>query len=220
MTINGSTIPLKIAGLFDANGSRGRYGFVSKAYLQSVVGRPGFVNAFYVHQASPALRAAIRTDPQVSSLFHVSKTDLESDSYRNAIKGTEIFQLGALFVVVISGIMLVHFYLVNAATNIFDASRLRALGLGARRSTRVLLAELWLGVTLGWLVGLALAGAFAAAGIGLLLTKVSVPINHQFPWAIAVVLYAAMLALGTIALLASTRSARQASYSANLSLGE
>lgn len=220
MMINGETIPLRIAGLFDANGSRGRYGFISKAYLQSVIGQPGYVNAFYVNQASPDLRTAIENDPQVVSLFHISKADLENDSYRNAIKGTEIFQLAALFVVVISGIMLVHFYLVNARTNVFDASRMRALGLGPRRPTRVLLAELWLGVTISWLVGLALAAVFAAAGIGLLLTRVSVPINHQFPWVMAAVLYSAMLALGTIALLASTRRARQSSYSVNLSLGE
>lgn len=220
MKINGETIPLRIAGLFDANGSRGRYGFISKAYLQSVIGQPDHVNAFYVHRASPALLTAIESDPQVTSLFHISKADLESDSYANAIKGTEIFQLAALFVVVISGIMLVHFYLVNAGTNVFDASRLRAMGLGARRPTRVLLAELWLSVTLGWLVGLALAAAFAAAGVGLLLTKVSVPVNHQFPWAVANVLYVALLALGTLAVLASTRRARQATYSENLSLGE
>ncbi|OWR33185.1 ABC transporter permease [Saccharibacillus sp. O23] len=219
LVLNGNTIRLTIAGRFEANGSRGRYGFVSKAHLQKIMGQEGAANSVYLAKADEAVIAGLTSDPNVVSQTVLRKSDLASGSYKNAIKGTEIFELAARAVILVSLLMLVHFLFASADRNRFDIGRLRAVGVPKSRLAASYLIQTGGIVTQSFLIGTLLAYAFIRAGLPMVLDHIDVPVSAQIPLGSILIAYLFVLVVGLLSSYFSIRPAFGNDYTENLTVG-
>lgn len=197
LEIGGQKIPFKIAGRFLANGSRGRYGFVSKTYLQSVIGMD-MVNAFYLHSGSQALIHELQNNKNVISNYVVSKKDIANNSYENAINGVEIFEIAAFMVLIISMLMLTHFYVSSSKQNIFDITRFRAIGLKSGTLKRMYLFQTVSIITQSFLWGSILAYGFIKMGVNIALASIRVTVSPRFPILTLLLIYAVLVIWGML----------------------
>lgn len=158
MKLGNKTLDLIIAGRFHANGDRGRFGFISKSFLQKFMSKPGFVNAFYVNTANQKLTNEIENNSNAIDIYKVSKKQIAAGSYKNAIKGTEIFELSSNAIILLAIIMVFHFYFSTSLSNYFDISRrLRAQGISILKLINAYFLQVFCVITLSFLVGTALS---------------------------------------------------------------
>lgn len=204
LRINSNEVEFVIAGRFIANGSRGRYGFVSKSYLQSLIGND-MVNALYIEEAGPELIDLLSNHDNVISCYSVSKADIANNSYDNAINGVEIFELSAFMVILISVLMLVHFYLTAAGANVFDITRLRAMGVGIGVLKKAYIFQAISIVTQSFLFGALLAYSFIKIGVSMSLDFIDVPVRLVFPVAVLLAVYIMTAAIGSVVVYLSVR---------------
>lgn len=204
LRINSNEVEFVIAGRFIANGSRGRYGFVSKSYLQSLIGND-MVNALYIEEAGPELIDLLSNHDNVISSYSVSKADIANNSYDNAINGVEIFELSAFMVILISVLMLVHFYLTAAGANVFDITRLRAMGVGIGVLKKAYIFQAISIVTQSFLFGALLAYSFIKIGVSMSLDFIDVPVRLVFPVAVLLAVYIMTAAIGSVVVYLSVR---------------
>ncbi len=219
LSINGNEVELEIAGRFIANGSRGRYGFVSKAYLQSVMDNP-MVNALYIHQAQDALLAELENHENVLSTYMVSKDDIANNSYDNAISGVEIFEISAFMIILISLLMFVHFSLSTAGQNVFDISRLRAMGVSKGVARKAYLYQVLCIFSIAFVLGGILAYRFIEVGVDMSKEFIDVPVVVQFPTAVLAGIYIVLIGLGLVVVYASTNRAFQKNITGNLTVAD
>lgn len=157
LKLGNKTLDLIIAGRFHANGDRGRFGFISKSFLQKFMSKPGFVNAFYVNTANQKLTNEIENNSNAIDIYKVSKKQIAAGSYKNAIKGTEIFELSSNAIILLAIIMVFHFYFSTSLSNYFDISRLRAQGISISKLINAYFLQVFCVITLSFLVGTALS---------------------------------------------------------------
>lgn len=219
LSINGNTVELKIAGRFVANGSRGRYGFISKSYLQSVMGSD-MINALYIHEADDSLLSAMEEHENVLDSYIVTKEEIASNSYENAINGVEIFEIAAFMIVVISFFMFVHFSLSSARQNVFDITRLRAMGVEKGTARKAYIYQVMYLFTTAFLIGGILAFLFIRVGVEMSGGFVDVPVRICFPFPVLFGIYAALLAGGSITAYVSTDRAFRSNITGNLTVAE
>lgn len=215
LSINGNEVEFRIAGRFIANGSRGRYGFVSKAYLQSVMGSQ-MVNALYIHQANDTLLAELENSDNVLSLYTVTKTDIANNSYDSAISGVEIFEISAFMIILISLLMFVHFSLSTAGQNVFDISRLRAMGVNKRIARKAYLYQVFYIFSIAFVLGGILAYLFIKVGVSMSKEFIDVSVSVQFPTSVLAGIYILLIAVGCFVVFVSTKRAFQKNITGHL----
>lgn len=219
LTMNGNTVTFKIAGRFIANGSRGRYGFVSKSYLQSVIGNE-MVNALYIHRANNELIDVLKNSENIIEKYTVTKKDIANNSYENAISGVEIFEISAFMVIVISMLMFMHFSLSTAKQNIFDISRLRAMGVRKIVLRKAYIYQVVCIFTSSFILGSILAYMFIKVGINMSLEFIDVSVTVNFPVYVLLLIYILLTVLGVAVVCFSTNKAFQENISRNLTVSE
>lgn len=206
LNLGKNKVTFKIAGRFIANGSRGRYGFVSKKYLQKQIGID-MINAFYIHKGSETLLKQMKSDPNVLENYVISKKDIADNSYNNAINGVEIFEIAAFVVILISVLMLVHFYVSNSKQNVFDISRLRVMGVKPKILKRMYVFQTFSIVTQSFIVGIVLAYLFINTGVNMTLEFVKVPVHAELPIATILVTYLIIVSVSCIVTYLTIRKA-------------
>lgn len=219
LSINGNEVEFRIAGRFIANGSRGRYGFVSKAYLQSVMGSR-MVNALYIHQANDTLLVELENNENVLSLYRVTKSDIADNSYDNAISGVEIFEISAFMIILISLLMFVHFSLSTAGQNVFDISRLRAMGVSKGVARKAYLYQVFYIFSIAFVLGGILAYLFIKVGVNMSKEFIDVPVAVQFPTSVLAGIYILLIAVGCFVVFVSTKRAFQKNITGHLAVAD
>lgn len=219
LSINNNTVTFKIAGRFIANGSRGRYGFVSRSYLQSVMGTD-MINALYIHKANQDVIDAMENGDNVISKYVVTKENIANNSYDNAINGVEIFEIAAFMIIGVSLLMFVHFVFSTSQQNIFDISRLRAMGMKRRIIKRVYRYQVVSIFTVSALVGAILAYLFIRVGISMSLSYIDVPVHIKFPIGEFLGIYVLLLVIGMVVMHMSTVKAYKEGFIKQLLVAE
>ncbi len=200
------TFEFRIAGRFIANGSRGRYGYVSKSYLQKIIGFE-MVNALYIHSASDSLLAVLESDDNVLQRYMVTKQQIADNSYDNAINGVEIFEFSAFVIILISLIMFVHYAAANSKQNKQEIVRLKAMGCNENTLRRTYNMQSFSVFTIAFIIGGILAYGFINVGITMTLEYIDVPIETKFPWLVMVITYIFMNLAGYLAMKLSVNKA-------------
>lgn len=218
VTIGDNKLEFIIKGRFIANGSRGRYGFVSKAYVQQMMGQPDAINALYLSAGSDKLAESLKADPNVESQLFLDKESIAAGSYKNAIKGTEIFEISSYAVILISLLMLLHFLFAASGQNVFDIGRLRALGVSTGELKRLYLGQIASLVTQSFLYGTLLAYTFVTVGVTMILTYIPVRVEPVLPLGTIAAAYALVLAIGLAASYLSVRRAFRPDYTDQLTV--
>ncbi|BFH61199.1 ABC transporter permease [Paenibacillus azoreducens] len=218
LTLNGHTMNFVVEGRFIANGSRGRYGFVSKAYLQKLMGQADLVNSMYIFEGNEKLVSSMREDPNVLHQTYLEKESIANNSYKNAIKGTEIFQLSSFAVVMISVLMLIHFLTTTSSNNVFDISRFRALGVPSKTLKISYIGQVASIVTQSFLFGTVLAYAFISVGITMVLEYIDVQVDPVIPWGPVLMTYLIVLTVGLVAAGLSIKKAFRPDYTNHLTI--
>ncbi len=219
LSINGNEVEFQIAGRFIANGSRGRYGFVSKSYLQSVMDSQ-MVNAMYIHQAKEDLITELENHENVLSSYIVSKSDIANNSYDNAISGVEIFELSAFMIILISLLMFIHFSLSTAGQNIFDISRLRAMGVSKKVARKAYLYQVFYIFSIAFVIGGILAYQFIKVGVDMSKEFIDVEVAVQFPTVVLTIIYLLLIIVGSFVVYVSTNKAFQKNITGNLTVAD
>ncbi|MGI6117470.1 MAG: hypothetical protein ACOYBC_03680 [Bilifractor sp.] len=219
LKIGENEITFRIAGRFVANGSRGRYGFISKRYLQKRMGSD-MVNALYIHRASDELLYSLNHDENVTDRYLVTKDQLAANSYENAINGVEIFEIAAFMIILISFLMFVHFAVSGGEKNRNTITRLREIGV---RKSILRTAYVYQAVSvfsIAFLLGIICARSFISAGVNMTLEFIDVPVRICFPTGTAVLVYLAMAAAGSAVITFTTRKAYGKEISRSFILAE
>lgn len=206
LNLGKNKVTFKITGRFIANGSRGRYGFVSKKYLQNQMGLD-MINAFYIHKGSETLLRKMKSDPNVLENYVISKKNIANNSYNNAINGVEIFEIAAFTVILISVLMLIHFYVSNSNQNVFDISRLRVMGVKSKILKRMYVLQTFNIITQSFVVGIVLAYLFISTGINMTLEYVRVPVRAELPLTIILVTYIIVVSISCLVTYLTIRKA-------------
>ena len=219
LSINGNEVEFMIAGRFIANGSRGRYGFVSKAYMQSVMNNQ-MVNALYIHQASESLLEKLENNDNVLASYVVSKSDIANNSYDNAISGVEVFEISAFMIILISLLMFVHFAISTARQNVFDIARLRAMGVGKKVVRKAYMYQVIYIYSIAFAIGAILAYLFIKVGVDMSSEFIDVPVTVQFPMAVLAIIYISLIAISSAVVYFSTNKAFQKNITGYLTVAD
>lgn len=219
LSINGNDVEFIIAGRFIANGSRGRYGFVSKKYMQSVMDSR-MVNALYIHQASDRLLEELENHNNVLAVYAVSKSDIANNSYDNAINGVEVFEISAFMIILISLLMFVHFSISTARQNIFDISRLRAMGVRKKVARKAYIYQVLYIYSIAFLIGAIQAYLFIKVGVDMSSEFIDVPVSVQFPITVLVIVYILLIAISSVVVYVSINKAFQKNITGNLTVAD
>jgi len=199
LQINNHKVEFTIAGRFVANGSRGRYGFVSKGYMQSQIDID-MINALYIHKANDSVIEALNNDSNVTGNYVVTKQEIADNSYDNAINGVEIFEISAFLVILVSFLMLVHFYISVSNQNVFDITRFRAMGANVNTLKRAYLFQMMNVITIATVIGILLAKTFIGMGVDMSLEFITVPVRTTFPITLMLFVYVLLLIGGSLIL--------------------
>jgi hypothetical protein len=199
LQINNHKVEFTIAGRFVANGSRGRYGFVSKGYMQSQI-EIDMINALYIHKANDSVIEALNNDSNVTGNYVVTKQEIADNSYENAINGVEIFEISAFLVILVSFLMLVHFYISVSNQNVFDITRFRAMGANVNTLKRAYLFQMMNVITIATVIGILLAKTFIGMGVDMSLEFITVPVRTTFPITLMLFVYVLLLIGGSLIL--------------------
>ncbi len=199
LQINDHKVEFIIAGRFVANGSRGRYGFVSKGYMQSQIGID-MINALYIHKANEKVIEVLNNDSNVIGKYVVTKQEIADNSYDNAINGVEIFEISAFMVILVSFLMLVHFYISVSHQNVFDITRFRAMGANVKTLKRAYLFQMMNVITIATVIGTLLAITFIGMGVDMSLEFITVPVRTTFPITLMLFVYVLLLIGGSLIL--------------------
>lgn len=199
LQINNHKVEFTIAGRFVANGSRGRYGFVSKGYMQSQI-EIDMINALYIHKANDSVIEALNNDSNVTGNYVVTKQEIADNSYDNAINGVEIFEISAFLVILVSFLMLVHFYISVSNQNVFDITRFRAMGANVNTLKRAYLFQMMNVITIATVIGILLAKTFIGMGVDMSLEFITVPVRTTFPITLMLFVYVLLLIGGSLIL--------------------
>lgn len=99
VSIGEKILKYTISGRFVANGSRGRWGVVSLSNLQKQLNLPEVVNSVYFQQ-----KLSAKSDD--NRFLVISKEEIAKKSYDTIINGVEVFVYTAIFILVVSIILL------------------------------------------------------------------------------------------------------------------
>ena len=206
LKLGNDTYEFTIAGRFKANGSRGRYGYVSKSYLQKKMGYD-MVNALYIHSASDDLIKELENDSNVKDRYVVTKKDIENNSYENAINGVEIFEFSAFVIILISLIMFIHYAAANSMQNKQEIVRLKAMGVSEAVLRKTYNMQALSIFSIAFIIGGILAYGFINVGITMTLEFIDVPIEVKFPWLVMIITYIFLNLVGFFTMKISVESA-------------
>lgn len=203
LTLNGQELEFTIRGRFIANGSRGRYGFVSKSYLQKKLGMEGLVNMLCIHKGSDQLVEKLKSYDKAVQIDHITKKDIANNSYANAIKGTEIFEIGAFCIILCALLMLINYFVITGKNRNGDIARFRAIGIHPHEVKKIYRAELLSMIIQAMALGLALAYVVESVGVEMMQPYVDVPVHPIIPlWYVGIIL--GVIGIGSFSVMIST----------------
>lgn len=220
MKLGNKTLDLIIAGRFHANGDRGRFGFISKSFLQKFMSKPGFVNAFYVNTANQKLTNEIENNSNAIDIYKVSKKQIAAGSYKNAIKGTEIFELSSNAIILLAIIMVFHFYFSTSLSNYFDISRLRAQGISISKLINAYFLQVFCVITLSFLVGTVSSIFFIRGGVDMILPYIDVNVTYTLPIRDLLIKYIIVFAISFIGVYLSIKKSLKDDYLKYITISE
>lgn len=187
ITILGKELDFIIAGSFAANGYRGRYVFVSLPYLQKALGAYSLVNAVYIDTEADITENLLNMSG-VYDLEHITKDQIEQESYNNIVKSTQIITIASYVTFACSLFMLISFLVMTAKQNISDMIRLRAIGISKGFTLRIYIYLVMAILAEGSVLGLPMAYFFADAGTHLFLRNINVSVFPILSYKILVLL--------------------------------
>ncbi|MFX0548188.1 FtsX-like permease family protein [Hathewaya histolytica] len=201
VSLNGEALEFTIKGRFIANGSRGRYGFVSKAYLQKQLGFKGLVNMIHLKKGNQILLDKLLKYENSPNIDHISKTDIANNSYENAIKGTEIFEIGAFCIILCALLMLINYFTIISKQNNLDVARFRAMGMNKKFMIKTYITEILSIVTQSSIIGLVFAYIFESVGVKMVLPYIDVVIEPIMPVQYVIMIIIMVLVISIIIML-------------------
>lgn len=201
LIMNGQELEFTIKGRFIANGSRGRYGFVSKTYLQKQLGFNGLVNMIHVKKGSNELLNNLLNYEYSPEIDHVSKEDIANNSYENAIKGTEIFELGAFCVILCALLMLINYFAIVSKQNNLDIARFRAMGMSKAEIRQSYILEILSILIQSSIIGLTFAYIFESVGVKMMLPYIDVVIEPIMPTKYIVIIISLLVIISIFTML-------------------